>query len=110
MYSNNKKNSTVLVSPSLLSPSSSVGYALGLLRLSPLAIHVSQHHRDVRSEEIVHLVAEAGLAEKAAASHQTANSDVEVVGPAAPVGDLGEGMSGENFLHTENEKDELAHY
>ena len=87
----------VLVSPSL-SPSPSSNYSSKGLRLSPLSVHVGEHHRDVRGKEVVHLVAEAGLTEKPASSNETTDGDVEIVRATAPVGDFREWMGGKNFL------------
>lgn len=39
-----------------------------------------------------------GFTQQLASSHQVANGDVEIGVAAAPVGDLGEGVSGQNVL------------
>ena len=69
-----------------------------LLRLFPFPVHVGQHHGDVGGEKVIHLVAEAGLTEQSATPNEATYGDVEIVGTTAPVRDLGEWMSGKNFL------------
>lgn len=54
------------------------GRDLGLL--STLTVHGGEHEGDVGGEEVVHLVAQGGLTEETAASHQVTDSHVEVVG------------------------------
>lgn len=42
-----------------------------------------------------------GLTQQFASSDQVADGDVEIGVPAAPVGDLGEGVSGQDVLQTQ---------
>ena len=63
-----------------------------------LLVHGGQHEGDVGGEEVVHLVAEACLAEESASPHQVADGHVEVVGATAPVGDLGERVGSQHLL------------
>lgn len=46
-----------------------------------------------------------GLTQQFASSDQVANCDVEVSVPTAPVGDLGEGVSGQDVLQGEKTND-----
>jgi hypothetical protein len=43
-----------------------------------LLVHRSEHERDVRREEIVHLVAQGRLAQELGPAHKVANRHVEV--------------------------------
>ena len=51
-----------------------------------------------------------GLTEKLGTSHQVANSHVEVSVATAPVGDLGEGVGGQQFLGTKQRVEGENHY
>ena len=57
-----------------------------------VVVHGGQHEGDVGGEKVIHLVAQAGLTEQSATPYQVADGHVEVVGPTAPVGDLGKGV------------------
>ena len=54
----------------------------------PLFVDGGEHERDVRGQQVVHLVGQAGLAEQPTTPYQTADGHVEVVGTTTPVGDL----------------------
>lgn len=59
-----------------------------VLRLSfrrPLFVHVGQHEGDVGGEQVIHLVAEGGLAQQLGAAHQVADCHVEVRVARGPV-------------------------
>lgn len=49
-----------------------------------------------------------GLTQQFASSDQVADGDVEVGVPTAPVGDLGEGMGGQDVLHKHTQRRWLA--
>ena len=53
---------------------------------------------DVGGEQIVHLVAQRGLAEELGAPDEVADGHVEVSVATGPVGDPGEGMSDQDVL------------
>ena len=69
-----------------------------------MLVHVCQHERDVTGEEIIHFVAEAGLAQQLGAAHQVADGHVEVGVPTGPVGDACEGVGDQNILRRKHEK------
>lgn len=60
--------------------------------------HRRQHLADVRGQEVIHFVAQGGFTQQLAASHQVSDGDVEIRVPAAPIGDLGEGVSDQDVL------------
>ena len=64
-----------------------------------LLVHVGEHEGDVGGEEVVHLVAERGLARQLGAPHQVSDGHVEVGVPTRPVGDPSEGVSHQNILN-----------
>ena len=51
----------------------------------PLFVDGGEHERDVRGQQVVHLVAQAGLAQQSTTPYQTADGHV---GTTTPVGDL----------------------
>ena len=63
-----------------------------------LLVHVGEHEADVGGEKVVHLVAEAGLAEKLGAADEVADGHVEVSVAAGPVGDPCEGVGHQHLL------------
>lgn len=103
----NTPKTTSLTSASSVSPDTSVGRRHAT-RWRPeatprphvgcpsllLPVHGGQHEGDVRSEKVIHLVTQTGLAEESTASHQVTDGHVEIVGATAPVGDLCEGVYG----------------
>ena len=63
-----------------------------------LLVHVGEHERDIAGEEVVHLVAERGLAEQLGAPHQIADRHVEVRVAGGPVGNARERVRHQNIL------------
>ena len=63
-----------------------------------LLVHVGQHERDVRGEQVVHLVAQRRLAKQLRATHQVADGHVEVGVAGRPVGNPGKRVCHENLL------------
>ena len=59
---------------------------------------VGEHERDVRGQQVVHLVAQADLAQQSTIPYQTADGHVEVVGTTTPVGDLCKWVYIQDFL------------
>ena len=70
-----------------------------LFPYGPLLVHVGKHEGYVGGEEVVHLVAERGLAQQLGAPHQVTDGHVEVGVPTRPVGDPCEGVSHQNILN-----------
>jgi hypothetical protein len=67
-----------------------------------LLVHVGQHERDVRGEQVIHLVAQRRLAEQLRAAHQVADGHVEVGVPGGPVGNPGKRVRHENLLKSKS--------
>ena len=65
-----------------------------------LLVHVGEHEADVGGEQVVHLVAQGGLAEQLGAPHQVPDGHVEVGVAAGPVGDPGEGVGHQHVLNS----------
>ncbi len=63
-----------------------------------LLVHIGQHERDVGGEEVVHLVAQRGLAEQLRAAHKVADRHVEVGVAGGPVGNPGKRVCHEYLL------------
>ena len=63
-----------------------------------LPIHVGEHEADVGGEQVVHLVAEGGLAEQLGAPDQVPDRHVEVRVARGPVGDAGERVRHQDLL------------
>lgn len=72
--------------------------ALSVYSNRALLAHVGEHQGDVRREQVVHLVAEQGVAEQLGAAHQIADGHVEVRVARRPVGDARERVRDENVL------------
>ena len=64
----------------------------------PLFVDVLHHAVDVGGQQVVHLVAQRGLAEQLGALDKVAYGHVEVSVATGPVGDPGEWMSYQNVL------------
>ena len=64
----------------------------------PLFVDGGEHERDVRGQQVVHLVAQAGLTQLLTTPYQTADGHVEVVGTTTPVGDLCKWVYIQDFL------------
>lgn len=57
-----------------------------------LLVHVRKHQRDVRSQEVVHLVTQRGLAQEFRAPHKVSYRHVKIGIAGRPVGDSCERM------------------
>ena len=64
----------------------------------PLFVDGGKHERDVRGQQVVHLVSQAGLAQQSTTPYQTADGHVEVVVTTTPVGDLCKWVYIQDFL------------
>lgn len=64
----------------------------------PLFVDVLHHAVDVGGQQVVHLVAQRGLAQQLGAFDKVAYGHVEVSVTTRPVGNLAEGKSHENIL------------
>ena len=71
-----------------------------LVLLGRLPVDVCEHEADVAGEEVVHLVAEAGLAQQLGAPDEVADGHVEVGVAAGPVGDPRKRMRHKHLLYT----------
>ena len=63
-----------------------------------LLVHVGEHERDVGGQEVVHLVAERGLAQQLRAPHQVADGHVEVGVARRPVGNSSKWVCHQDIL------------
>ena len=83
-------------------PSSRHGtHSLGVRSLDPhglLFVHVGEHERDVAREQVVHLVAEGGLAQQLGAPHEIADRHVEVRVARGPVRNAREWVRHQDIL------------
>jgi len=75
-----------------------------------LFVECGEHETDVWCQQVVHLVAQRGLAEQLAAAHEVADGHVEVGVATAPVGDLGEGVGHQDVLHGRAEQTLLTEF
>ena len=64
----------------------------------PLFVDGGEHERDVRGQQVIHLVAQAGHAQQPTTPYQPADGHVEVVGTTTPVGDLCKWVYIQDFL------------
>ena len=67
-----------------------------------LFVHVVQHERNVRRQQIIHFVAQRRLAQQFRTSNQVADCHVEVGVARRPVGYARERMSHQQFLRFNN--------
>ena len=75
--------------------------SLGMRSLDPhglLFVHVGEHERDVAREQVVHLVAEGGLAQQLGAPHEIADRHVEVGVAGGPVRNAREWVRHQDIL------------
>ena len=86
------------INPSLKSNIIILLFDLGSAPDCPLFVDVLHHAVDVGGQQVVHLVAQRGLAQQLGALDKVAYGHVEVGVATGPVGNLAEGKRHENIL------------
>lgn len=64
-----------------------------------LLVHVCQHQRDVRCQQVIHFISQAGFTQELRAPNEIADGHVEVGVAGRPIRYAGKGMGYENFLN-----------